>query len=484
MVRVGQPPASTSGTSTPGSGTSTPDRAAGPGPERIVRGPAVPATPPAVTAGPHAPAAPLATSTAADRARLTPHAGSAGSRAHDLRRGVPAELLAPYRPQLARLVESLALAQPSAELNAALTALATHPSAETIVVAALTGRRLSTVDEAVVAEVRGLTVPRDLAARALTTWHRHDATHAALSGHDSGLASRLEPALLAEPDLDRWQRALGVVTELARAKNGSHRIVHVLTVAGVLGPDWRTAGPVAGRDVLTPLLARRFDDPTTFDDPAAAARAEALLAARGVFDSPRWARAKEPSTQRGLIGEALRLADVEASLGSSPDHYAVQGVHVVRAPPELWSLSERDAAEAWCEAHGENPLGLRRWRDEAGQAHWALNVTELDVCVFARQPDGSERAVRFENVKAGVGTASKAAAQNEVALAGWTDPHVRYLFPTASERMREPRLDRSEAARAQIATETVGPADDKRYSAALPLSSHDITALAHRRGVD
>lgn len=473
MVGVGQPPRG--GTT----GTPPADRAADPS----ARAPVARTASPTTTAGPHAPAAPLSPSTTADRARLSPHIGSAGSRAHDLRRGVPAELLAPYRPQLARLVESLVLAQPSPELSAALAALAAHPHAEKIVTSALTGRRLSKVDEAVVAEVRGLTVPRDVAARALTTWHRRDATHAALSGHDSSLASRLEPALLAEPDVDRWQRALGVITELARAKNGSQRIVHVLTLAGVLGPDWRTAGPVPGRDVLAPLLARRLDDPAAFDDPAAAARAEAMLAARGLFDSPAWRRATEPSTQRGLIGEALRLATVEAALVAAPDHYAVQGVHVVRAPPELWSITERDAAVAWCEAHGQHPIALRRWVDEAGHGHWALNVTELDVCVFARQPDGSERAVRFENVKAGVGTASKAAAQNEVALAGWTDPHVRYLFPTASERMREPRLDRSEAARAQIETETAGPADDARYTAALPLSSHDITALAHRRGV-
>jgi hypothetical protein len=334
------------------------------------------------------------------------------------------------------------------------------------------------VDEAVVAEVCGLSVPRDVAAHALTTWHRRDATHAALSGHDSSLASRLEPALLAEPDVDRWQRALGVITDLARAKNGSQRIVHVLTLAGVLGPDWRTAGAVPGRDVLVPLLARRLDDPAAFDDPAAAARAEAMLAARGLFDSPTWLRAQEPSTQRGLIGEALRLATVEAALVGTPDHYAVQGVYVVRAPPELWALTTRDAAVAWCEAHSEHPIGLRRWVDEGGQSHWGLNVTELDVCVFAREPDGSERAVRFENVKAGVGTASKAAAQNDVALAGWTDPHVHYLFPTDVGSMREPRLDRSAEARAQIDTETVGPADDARYSASLPLSSHDITALA------
>lgn len=480
MVRVGQPPG---GAPSAPTADRAADRASGRAAELVARdGPGRVAST-TTTAGPHAPAAPLSPSTAADRARLTPHVGSAGSRAHDLRRGVPAELLAPYRPQLARLVESLALAQPSPELSAALAALTAHPNAEKIVAAALTGRRLSKVDEAFVAEVRGLTAPRDVAARALATWHRHDATHAALSGHESSLAARLEHALLAEPDVDRWQRALGVITELARSKNGSHRIVHVLTVAGVLGPDWRTAGPVPGHDVLAPLLARRLDDPAAFDDPAAAARAEATLAARGLFDSPTWRRATEPSTQRGLIGEALRLATVEAALVATPDHYAVQGVHVVRAPPELWAITERDAAVAWCEAHGEHPIGLRRWVDEAGQGHWALNVTELDVCVFARQPDGSERAVRFENVKAGVGTASKAAAQNEVALAGWTDPHVRYLFPTASERMREPRLDRSEAARAQIETETAGPADDSRYTAALPLSSHDITALAHRRGV-
>jgi hypothetical protein len=468
MVRVGQPPSGAPGAP-----------AVGP----VARDTSVHATPATATAGAHAPAAPLSTSTAADRARLTPHVGSAGSRAHDLRRGVPAELLAPYRPQLARLLESVALAQPSPELTATLTALVAHPHAEKIVASALTGRRLSKVDEAVVDGVRGLTVPRDVAARTLTTWHRQDATHAALSGHDSSLASRLEPALLAEPDVDRWQRALGVITELARAKNGSQRIVHVLTLAGVLGPDWRTAGPVPGRDALAPLLARRLDDPTAFDDPVAAARAEATLAARGLFDSPTWHHAKESSTQRGLLGEALRLATVEGALVAAPDHYAVQGVHVVRAPPELWALTTRDAAVAWCEAHGEHPLGLRRWVDEGGQSHWGLNVTELDVCVFAREPDGSERAVRFENVKAGVGTASKAAAQNDVALAGWTDPQVHYLFPTDGGPMREPRLDRTAEARAQIDTETVGPADDARYSASLPLSSHDITALAHKRGV-
>ncbi len=441
-----------------------------------VSSPARPATTAATPSNTTAP-----TTRAADRARLAPGAAPAGgSGAVDLRAGVDPALLAPYRPKIRKALEALALSAPSPMLTAALTALAQHPQAEALAVMAMSGRtKAAKVTEDVLSQFNGLSIPRENAIGTLVGRFRAEAVTAALAGHHGDLVRLLRPALEDEPDPERVRHALAVITTAAESPSGSFRLASRLTDAGCFSPgDWRsqelTGDPIGALVELGPLAADG-----EYDRPTRSAAVEAHMAERGLFASPKWTSTRDLSTHRGVLGEALRIADVEPLL-TSPAQRVVQGVLVLESPPAMWNAPDAETAKAWAQAHGRRTDGIHRHKDEHGKSHWGFLLTELDVSVFEKLPDGRERPLRFENVKAGPGSAGKAASQNTIAREGLANPDMRYLFPDG-DRFREPALDRSQAVQDALIAVTVGPADDPRYDVALPLTGHDLTAMAMRR---
>jgi hypothetical protein len=95
--------------------------------------------------------------------------------------------------------------------------------------------------------------------------------------------------------------------------------------------------------------------------------------------------------------------------------------------------------------------------------------------------------VRLENVKAGAGSAHRARAQNELARRGASDPGWTLLFPREAPgpygaEVEVRPLDRSPETLAALVTVAVGPREDPRYDVHLPLTGHDLTALALARG--
>jgi hypothetical protein len=254
----------------------------------------------------------------------------------------------------------------------------------------------------------------------------------------------------------------------------------MLAGAGCLpAGDWRTGALVGGSDVVGALAGREPGAPPVYDDATRAAVVDATMSARGTFATPRWTQTHDLATHRGLLGEALRRADVEASLTAGQQ--VVQGILVVHAPPELWNATQ-ETARAWAEANGIPSAHLYRHVDETGAARWGRLLTEIDVAVMESLPDGRLRPVRFENVKAGVGSAPAARKQNNLARDNWADPNFHFLLPGGPRRYHEPPLDRTAAAQAALGAVTVGPSDDPRYDAALPLSSNDITVMSLNHG--
>ena len=314
----------------------------------------------------------------------------------------------------------------------------------------------------------------------LVLWIRKERAINALAGHDDHLVRILVDVLANEPDAARRSAALETVDALAQTKTGSNELAAILRGAGCLPAthDWREEVIVAGSDPIAALVHRSPSAPPSYDAPDAAFLTETSLATRGLFSSPKWAHTHDLSTHRGIVGEVSRIADIEPTLG--PSQSVIQGILVMESPEALWKISSFEAAKSWASAQGMNHAWLHHYQGPDGVSHYGVLKTEIDAAVFDKAADGTLAPVRFENVKAGIGSAAKARSQNTIAQQGWTDPSIRFLFPDDEGGYHIPKLDRSTQAADRITTLTVGPNDDPRYDAHLPLSMHDITLLSQR----
>jgi hypothetical protein len=275
-----------------------------------------------------------------------------------------------------------------------------------------------------------------------------------------------DPAFNAACDLLDWAGTFG---------KGSHAVVAALMGAGALtGGAWHDKAALdAPLDPVTILAARSVEGAA--DDEREVEALKAALAP--ITTTKEWIDKPHESNRRGVLGEVLRTHDI-AGDPRDQGRTVERGLLVLDRKPGLERATTGVEADAICTANGYDPKRLYRYKDGDGHLCFALLMTEIDVMVGERTDKGV-RPVRFENVKAGIGTSGTARKQNHLAAEILASPTGVFVRQTDKGPIDvTPTLDRTQAA--SITLKTVGPPEDPGYDVALPLSAHDITVLSQR----
>lgn len=252
------------------------------------------------------------------------------------------------------------------------------------------------------------------------------------------------------------------------------------TGAGAQVPELKPTTP----EIVANLL-RRATGPQPDGLSAVALRArpdlnlwvERLLAS-GITQTEHWQDA-DTAGRVGMVGEATRLLQI-AQTGPGPELKIFQGLVLVELPAGLDICNSSRAAAAWCHANQQEPGRLTRFTGEDGLTHYGLMVTEMDVVVFEQTAAGLALR-RVENVKAGVDAGQCARRQNRQVVERFARPDVRFLFPEDGGLVdHNSKLTRTKDVSAQLASQTVGPADGFSYDIHLPLSRQDVVDLVER----
>jgi hypothetical protein len=202
------------------------------------------------------------------------------------------------------------------------------------------------------------------------------------------------------------------------------------------------------------------------------------ILARGLLSTHKWkGHTSSLSTANGIVGEELRLMQVDAEANPGPREI-VQGALPMVAPPEMWACENRDEVRLWCEQTGNPTQGIQGVTID-GRCHYAYQPTEIDVTVLRRHGDRLSFA-RVENVKAGDGEGPHAREQNEVARAALADANLHFCVPTDDGGYEDwtGRLDRAPDVLETAEYITVGPAGDYGYDVQMPLSEEEIVELS------
>lgn len=273
------------------------------------------------------------------------------------------------------------------------------------------------------------------------------------------------------------QQALTMLEAATTTSKGHYAVTSALLGAGCMfqAPPTQGYEPLALHgDPVAALAARAKADAP--DNAAAVAAFASRVGAAGLLATDEWQFKPELSNRRGVLGEVLRLLQIDDE-GQPVE--VIRGLFAIEQPAALLAATTPHEAKLIAEEHGFK--GVYRYLDAAGEVRFGLLQTEVDVVVGTQSEQGFVPQ-RFENVKAGVGSASTARKQNERAhqvLRSETGVFARMHegTPVELKLVREP-----EVADALVCT-TVGPLEDSDYDAALPLSTHDIVVLAKRLAV-
>lgn len=289
------------------------------------------------------------------------------------------------------------------------------------------------------------------------------------------LQAMLRPALVQHPNDKNVSSAMQLLAWAGTFGKGSHAVIAALMGAGALRDGtWHDKTALDEPLDPVPILAAR-SEPGAADDEAAVTALKDALAP--LTQTKEWIDKPHESNRRGVLGEVLRTHSIEHD-PKDEGLVTERGLLVLDRAPGLENATTGAEADAICAANGYDSQRLFRYKDKDGRLCFALQLTEIDVLVAERTETGL-RPVRFENVKAGVGSSGTARKQNRLAA----DTFASKTGVFARQTEQGPRdvthtFDRSGVKDVEL--KTVGPPEDPSYDVALPLSAHDITVLSHR----
>ncbi|MCC6809822.1 MAG: hypothetical protein IT381_20500 [Deltaproteobacteria bacterium] len=285
----------------------------------------------------------------------------------------------------------------------------------------------------------------------------------------------LEGPLTQHQDGEAVRGALTLLAQAGTYGKGSYAVVGALIGAGcVREGSWEDQA--ASGDPVRALAERQKSGADAPQEIETLARE---LTADGLCTSEEWVKKPELSNRRGVLGEVLRLQEIDQDANAA-GLVKERGMLVLDQPPPLAAARTGGEAVRACGENGYNAGRLFRFEGTDGVIRYGLMQTEIDVLVAKKTALGLE-PVRFENVKAGIGSASTARHQNALAkdvLARPSGVFVRVVDGRPKDVTHT--IDRRPEVLAKLELVTVGPLEDPGYDAALPLTANDITTLAER----
>lgn len=175
------------------------------------------------------------------------------------------------------------------------------------------------------------------------------------------------------------------------------------------------------------------------------------------------------NNRRGLIGEALRRAQLE-EMEAETGRTVLHSVFVAEQPAELAACTKYEDARDWC--HRNQRLSDRLLAVDSDLGKYALIYTEIDFVVGCAQPKTGELVLeRVENVKSGASSAQGARRQNSLALNTLAHRWGRLLIRHQNGHRSIPYEPHSVQTAKGV---TVGPRESNGYDQSLPLSSKEI----------
>lgn len=323
------------------------------------------------------------------------------------------------------------------------------------------------------------TTPAEVAA-GLARLHRMHVTAHVAAYLPSALAAPLHAALLTHPDGDVAQEASDWALRMTPRKDRASYLLERLRRSGALeeGPEGPKLAPGADPvDVFASAFREKLRPGADYiagpEQKAEAAKRASEIRQTGLTEDPRWKRS-DPSGRRGLLAEHLRKLQLQTELAGTSDT-VVQGILLVRVPPELRQATSLDEVLAYCDERGIPREVAFHAKTTDGHLS-GLTYTEIDLTVLREEPGNRVRLLRFENVKAGPGHAKHADEQNQRAIQGLSHGQVIFLFPT-DQGLRDRTKDLVHAASGAIELETVGPLGDGAYSKSYGVSAQMLDVL-------